>query len=388
MNTAFDLAKTAVPKWQQSLGWNESYSRRIRLITGLLGLALLFSGIVMQWWAGNNISDVPLGIVCQAYSGDSALMTPEDWMKAKLDYYSKNKVTARPLTLSTMAANYMGFDVGLDGRLDQFLYADPSMWCKYLPSCPPGATCKANMVIDPGTSGTWKGRLISPDPNWNMATGIGHDMTQRIRCADKTGVYGSMLSAIYTDLNGVWQLDPDTNGLWSSNTVATAANRFMVQCATAKGAEGYILGTGPVLSVLACLVSGLTLCNYFGGPSTTALAKGLGLLAMALTLVDFWVISYQASTQYLGSYMFCGGNIAPIVVDGYYFDGTPCLDLTSQGQQALNPYLYVTGTMTTVYTAGGVCNIIAIVLFIVSISKTIEVHKFLRFKTLAPSDEL
>jgi hypothetical protein len=64
----------------------------------------------------------------QAYSGDSALMTPEDWMKAKLDYYSKNKVTARPLTLSTMAANYMGFDVGLDGRLDQFLYADPSMW--------------------------------------------------------------------------------------------------------------------------------------------------------------------------------------------------------------------------------------------------------------------
>lgn len=55
-------------------------------------------------------------------------MTSEDWMKAKIDYYSKNKVTARPLTLATMATNYMGFDVGLDGRLDQFLYADPSMW--------------------------------------------------------------------------------------------------------------------------------------------------------------------------------------------------------------------------------------------------------------------
>ena len=48
-NAAFDLARTAVPKWQQSLGWNESYSRRIRLITGILGLALLFAGIVMQW---------------------------------------------------------------------------------------------------------------------------------------------------------------------------------------------------------------------------------------------------------------------------------------------------------------------------------------------------
>ena len=50
-NAAFDLAKTAVPKWQESLGWNESYSRRVRLITGLLGLALLFAGIVMQWYA-------------------------------------------------------------------------------------------------------------------------------------------------------------------------------------------------------------------------------------------------------------------------------------------------------------------------------------------------
>jgi hypothetical protein len=49
-NAAFDLAKTAVPKWQESLGWNESYSRRIRLITGLLGLVLLFAGIVMQWY--------------------------------------------------------------------------------------------------------------------------------------------------------------------------------------------------------------------------------------------------------------------------------------------------------------------------------------------------
>jgi hypothetical protein len=49
-NAAFDLAKTAVPKWQESLGWNESYSRRIRLITGLLGLTLLFAGIVMQWY--------------------------------------------------------------------------------------------------------------------------------------------------------------------------------------------------------------------------------------------------------------------------------------------------------------------------------------------------
>jgi hypothetical protein len=48
-NTAFDMAKTAIPKWQEGLGWNESASRRVRLVTGLLALSLLFAGLVMQW---------------------------------------------------------------------------------------------------------------------------------------------------------------------------------------------------------------------------------------------------------------------------------------------------------------------------------------------------
>lgn len=55
-------------------------------------------------------------------------MGSDDWLNAKLDYYKRNGPTARPMTLATMATNYMGFNVGIDGRLDQFLYADPSMW--------------------------------------------------------------------------------------------------------------------------------------------------------------------------------------------------------------------------------------------------------------------
>ena len=67
--------------------------------------------------------------VCrQAFSGDPSLMGSDDWLNAKLDYYKRNGPTARPMTLATMATNYMGFNVGIDGRLDQFLYADPSMW--------------------------------------------------------------------------------------------------------------------------------------------------------------------------------------------------------------------------------------------------------------------
>ena len=33
--------------------------------------------------------------------------------------------------------------------------------CKYLPSCPAGAVCSGGMVVSPGTSGQWAGRLIS-----------------------------------------------------------------------------------------------------------------------------------------------------------------------------------------------------------------------------------
>jgi hypothetical protein len=56
-------------------------------------------------------------------------MDSQDWLKAKVDYFKKYGAGARPLTLTAMATNYMSFDVGIDGRLDQFLYADPQMWC-------------------------------------------------------------------------------------------------------------------------------------------------------------------------------------------------------------------------------------------------------------------
>jgi hypothetical protein len=43
-------------EWQKALGWDQSSSRRLQLSTGISGLIILFCGVVMQWWAGNNIS--------------------------------------------------------------------------------------------------------------------------------------------------------------------------------------------------------------------------------------------------------------------------------------------------------------------------------------------
>jgi hypothetical protein len=72
-------------------------------------------------------------------------MEPQDWLKAKVDYFKKNGAGARPLTLTVMATNYMSFDVGIDGRLDQFLYADPQMWCAT--PAPRSIMCAARLPI-------------------------------------------------------------------------------------------------------------------------------------------------------------------------------------------------------------------------------------------------
>jgi hypothetical protein len=68
-------------------------------------------------------------------------MDPQDWLKAKVDYFKKNGAGARPLTLTVMATNYMSFDIGTDGRLDQFLYADPQMWCAPAPAAASARPC-------------------------------------------------------------------------------------------------------------------------------------------------------------------------------------------------------------------------------------------------------
>ncbi len=46
-----------------------------------------------------------------------------------------------------------------------------------------------------------------------------HDYSQGIRCSDKIRVLRDMLMAVYSDLNGVYQIDPDTNIIWSASQV-------------------------------------------------------------------------------------------------------------------------------------------------------------------------
>jgi hypothetical protein len=71
-----------------------------------------------------------------------------------------------------------------------------------------------------------------------------------------------------------------------------------------------------------------------------------------------------------------------------YFDGTPCLDRNSDGENEMNPFLSWSAWMTGVYTFGGAFNIIATVILLVTIAKTIAGDQLKKFATLTPSDEL
>lgn len=150
-----------------------------------------------------------------------------------------------------------------------------------------------------------------------------------------------------------------------------AADEMNYSCMRSKGSTGYILSLGPVLSSMTSLICLLSLCRWFQGPTTASAAEGFAIVSVALTLVGFWVVEFQTDNEFLQAYMMCGRNSAlfepPYMVDkGVYFDGTPCMDVDTVGDRRMNPYVETSLKMTAVYTAGGVCNLLATVLLLVS----------------------
>ncbi|EKX49809.1 hypothetical protein GUITHDRAFT_161943 [Guillardia theta CCMP2712] len=377
----------------KKLGWDEGKTRRIQLGTGIAGILLLFSGVVCQWWAGNNFSDVSLSTLCNAYSGKPDLMASDDWYQAKQDYaakYSSSSSSPAVMTLSFVASQFLGFRPDGNYPLNQFLYSSPSFWCKYLPECPVGVQCVGNTVVkaENWTRGAWPGRLVSSDPYWKLSSSVEGYSATRIRCSDKVNVYKAMLTAVTTDINGNFVKDPSTGVTWSKAAVDKAAGALLQQCYESKGSAGYILATGPVLATFASIFCFMTLFRCLGGSYMSSTGQGMAILAVAMTLIDFWVIVYLTNSEFMQGYLLCGKLGPPLVLRGSYFDSTPCMDQNSIGQGEFNPYVSQSAWMTSVYTAGGVCNLIAIVLLLISIHKNKENTKLMKFATLGPSDEL
>ena len=386
--------------WKQQLGWDESASRRTQIITGSIGLVLLFCGVVMQWWAGNNVSDVSLSTFCESYSGDGRTMGLEDWRAMKKHYYSpSNPHKDGPLSLQKLGKLYFGGDGSL-GSLERLIYREPRFWCKALPDCPAGSDCSKDEVLSVGHTasvrehGLWPGRVVSEQPYWHLAPGAMGNANTHTRCWDKFLVYRDMLKEVLTEYDeratqGRYVMDEISGQPWSDATIDSAAWAELYSCYSSKGATGYVLGLGPLLSSLACIFCVLSMFTCCPRSYTSSLGRGLALMGFSFTLIGFWVISFSTTSEFVSNYVYCGGAGFPLVsLDGKYFDGTPCLDRTSLGDNMMNPFLSWSAWMSGVYTFGGVLNILAIVFLLVTIAKNLESEQLRKFATLTPSDEL
>lgn len=241
------------------------------MVTAALGLALLISGTICQYWAGQD--EIPLSTLCEAYSGERAFMDDGDWRMGKNEYYLKNGDHAQPLSLQKIAEEFLAeprLDCS-DFSVEKVLYASPSFWCKYLPACPPGAICDGGKVVQSvnGThGGAWKGRLISAKPAWGVPMNPDDRTTHRVCCEDKHIVYKSMIQSIFTDRDGDWVLDKNSGDLWNAQALELASDQIERSCLLIKGSTGYILDLPPILATLTCLICLLTLCRWFQGPFT------------------------------------------------------------------------------------------------------------------------
>jgi len=389
---------------EETLGWSEDYAKRVRKITGLLGLILLFCGVICQWVAASRMSGVPLGLLCKAYSGMDDLNDIDSWTKFKYEFYN-NRDSQGVLDLADVAYEFSTLPQRPDANypLDNLLGSLPSFWCKHLPECPAGTSCAGNSIVYVNASwargGVWEGRPVTTEPHWNIAAESMGFYGNPIRCRDKTKVFHDMLMAIHTTISGEWTEDPATEARWSEDAVNRASTEFLHSCQASKGSLGYILACGPVFSSLACVVCAFVL---FRQPSSSTdkkcggccdstlganIGQGLAIMAVAMALIGFWVIAYEVSQEIGQSYMFCSGAPNVLVKDGVYFDDTSCADVNSDGEKSMNPFLNFQFGVTALYTAGGTCNIIATFLLVVAISKMNESSKLMQFKNFEGRDE-
>lgn len=59
----------------------------------IFGSIILFIGIVMQFWAGSNVADIPLGTLCTTYSGAGDVMGVDDFNNffnwSEIEHYTR-----------------------------------------------------------------------------------------------------------------------------------------------------------------------------------------------------------------------------------------------------------------------------------------------------------
>mmetsp|Transcript_18689 Transcript_18689/g.44502 ORF Transcript_18689/g.44502 Transcript_18689/m.44502 type:complete len:429 (-) Transcript_18689:105-1391(-) len=408
----------------------ENVMRKVRGCLSFIGFIFLIAGVSLQFISAGNLYGVPLPKLCEAYSGSDevsdvqgfqvfiqAVLEQRDMCldmavspnfdaeenraaveccrlhspsSAGRDGWILKGVCAKPwltnLNIFTETANerlmtphekmdlytsILGDFIGVSSA-GKYFEANPEFWCKNCPNdyrrnCPfePPPNSTDQLCACPG------GRIAAPDDAFWAMEGDHQLTSDFVTCGEKAKVYRSWLEALFED--------------WSKDELDNAERQFNSKCWQGKGALGYILTCGPVLSVFAGFFCGLAHVPIFANSPIRDIGFNFAMLAISLTLVAFWPLSFTGAAGIISRYNFCAGLEYPVVHNltahptsryrnaPVFFNGNPCYDLNSAGEVRYNPFVMELGKFNSGYVSGGVLVILALSSLLAVISKGADV---------------
>ncbi|EKX53867.1 hypothetical protein GUITHDRAFT_100833 [Guillardia theta CCMP2712] len=397
-----------------------------RLLLAGIGTILLIVGVSLQFAAAGNLYGIPLSNMCEAYSGSKELsdaqaftqlintvrcateiiacceahspnipgttwylsgICAKPWLTG-LSQYNESMPPADKIELFTAV---LGDFIGVAGPGD-YLMANAEFWCKNCPNdyrknCPfdpppanpnePGFQ-NNNLCDCPGGSLSQPGQAF-----WSMVQDYDLSSTY-ILCSDKARVYRSWITALFPS--------------WPKDNLDHAEQQFLAKCWQVElreegreeeqkdndvEMEEWDMITFAVLSIFACIFSVVSIFKYFANSPMSTLGFNFAMLAVSLTLVSFWPLSFTGAAALVSRYYFCYGLSDPVVLNATssarsraaptFFNGNPCFDLNSEGQHKPNPFIGQLGIYNAGYVSGGVLVVIALICMLAVVSKNAEV---------------
>jgi len=339
-----------------------------RILQAILAGLLLFVGITMQFWAGLNLNDVPLTSLCDTFSGSPEVMDLESF-NALADWYNteiRGCEGRRDCYTFNGASRYFMTSSGLDPtRADLMHYADAQFFCKRAPNgVNKDETCLSramnnrnrlsNETVEVYPCKLWPGQDTSPTDsgNWYLANVRGtRGPIYHVNCYDKTQVYTEFLESIYA-------------GVWTKRDIKAAADQFRQACVVDKGSDGYMLIIGPLVAFMGGVITTCTMFKAFAAPPWPDLGMNMLIISIILLLMGFWSIALATSDEIMDKYTYCGVNKAPLVFQGRWYDNTPCIDLTTDGNSEWHPFVSMILFFDSVYVIGGTMSMIASLMYL------------------------
>jgi len=198
----------------------------------------------------------------------------------------------------------------------------------------------------------WAGEIADDSGNWYLATVRGtRGPVFHVNCYDKTQVYTSFLESIY-------------GGKWKREVIKAAADQFRQACVVDKGSDGYMLIIGPLIAFMGGVITTCTMFKAFASPPWPDLGMNLLIVSIILLLMGFWSIALATSDEVMNKYTYCGYNTAPLVFEGRWYDKTPCMDLTTDGNSEWHPFVSMILFFDSVYVIGGTMSVIASLMYL------------------------